>query len=120
MMRCSSLARRLLQIALAVMLLVQAVAFAAVPDVPSAAPAPPCHEAMGAQSPSTSPCCDDPAPCTPNDCALHCLRAASPLLCLPAAAPFVSQADTHLVPRAEIDAVPLRRDIPPLPPPILA
>lgn len=102
------------------MLLVQALAFAAVPVVPAAMPAAPCHGAVDAEPAAASPCCDEPGPCMPSDCELRCARIAMPSLFLPAAPRLMPLADVGLAPRADVEAVPWRRARPPLPPPILA
>lgn len=123
MMRRSSLARRLLQIALVAMLLVQAVAFAALPDRPVAASAPPCHDAIEtsvAAHPVATPCCDDTSPCAMTDCDLPCARIVMPSPLLSVATTLMATGDETTVPRLSVDAPPLRHDIPPLPPPILA
>ncbi len=123
MMRRSALARSLIQIALVVMLLVQAMAFATPPDRPVATSAPPCREAVEtavAAHPEAMPCCDDPVPCAMADCDLPCARIVMPSPFLPIVSNVMVTGDAADVPGVAVDAPPLRHDIPPLPPPIVA
>ena len=120
MMHRSALARSLVQIALAAMLLVQAMAFATLPSPPVAAAAP-CHDAAAvAADAASTPCCDESAPCAMADCDLPCARIVMPSPFLSTAPRLLMAGDRPVVPRLAVDAPPLRHDIPPLPPPIAA
>lgn len=120
MNRPSTMVRSLLCFALALLVLVQTVAFAAVPEVPRPATAPPCHEmddaTRSAQIPK--PCCDDAASCADNDCDTLCHRTHP----VPAEAPELARMTANPVEIgvsfSRIDALLSRMRVPPLPPPI--
>lgn len=108
---------------LGVMLLAQTAALATVPKFAKPSNQPPCHEmAMETAEAAkpTSPCCDPDSPCDVGHCGLACAHLGAPMLMLPNATvgEFVLAATVYrLQGRADL---PLRRLIPPLPPPIAA
>lgn len=122
MKRHLPIVRCLMLAVLAMLVLAQTMAFAAVPELPAAtSSAPPCHQDEGeARAPHAMACCDDAEGCLMPDCGVLCHRAAVQFADLPTLPRLVTVTPMATLSTWVPDTLLLRQRIPPLPPPIPA
>jgi hypothetical protein len=123
MKRRLALIRCLMLAVMAMLVLGQTMAFAAVHEVPAAKTSamPPCHQDAGAveSAHAAMPCCDDEDGCALEDCGVLCHRAAVQFAALPLLPRLIDATVATEVPAWPANPLLTRQRIPPLPPPIL-
>lgn len=122
MKRHLPIVRCLMLAVLAMLVLAQTMAFAAVPEVPAAtASVPPCHQEEGkARAAQPMSCCDDEDGCLMPDCGVLCHRAGVQFADLPTLPRLAALMPAATISTWLLDLLLVRARIPPLPPPIPA